>query len=273
MFDYFTIQTNDYDISSKSRSYQLLSQWRDDFVINFMDFYTMANQILIVEDDLEIVGLLEIHMKDLNAEVESVNDGLSALEKAQNKDYDLILLDLSIPKLNGVEVCRELRKTKNTPIIMVTARTEEIDKVLGLEIGADDYITKPFSIRELKARAKAVMRRSDAAKQASGDSKSSELDFGELKINVEMRRVTLEGKKVELSPKEFDLLVLLANYPGRSYSRSELLDVIWGYNFSGYEHTVNSHINRLRAKIEPDMSNPIYILTTWGIGYRFNEEI
>lgn len=232
----------------------------------------MENQILIVEDDLDIVDLLEIHMKDLNAQVESVNDGESALVKAKEKDYDLILLDLSIPKINGVEVCREIRKTKNTPIIMVTARTEEIDKVLGLEIGADDYITKPFSIRELKARAKAVMRRSEATKEIDVKSKSKEMDFGDLKLNVELRRVTLFDQKVDLSPKEFDLLVLLASHPGRSYSRSELLDVIWGYNFSGYEHTVNSHINRLRAKIEPDMSHPTYVLTTWGIGYRFNEE-
>ena len=231
----------------------------------------MENRILIVEDDLEIVGLLEIHMKDLNATVDSVNDGRAALEKALAIDYDLILLDLSIPIINGVEVCRELRKTKDTPVIMVTAKSEEIDKVLGLEIGADDYITKPFSIRELKARAKAVMRRSE--KSAANSSAQSEMDFGDLKINVEMRRVTLDGHKVELSPKEFELLVLLAGHPGRSYSRSELLDVIWGYNFSGYEHTVNSHVNRLRAKIEPDMSHPIYILTTWGIGYRFNEEI
>ncbi|PPK96189.1 MULTISPECIES: response regulator transcription factor [Nonlabens] len=231
----------------------------------------MENRILIVEDDLEIVGLLEIHMKDLNATVDSVNDGRSALEKALAIDYDLILLDLSIPIINGVEVCRELRKTKDTPVIMVTAKSEEIDKVLGLEIGADDYITKPFSIRELKARAKAVMRRSE--KSAVNSAGESDMDFGDLKINVEMRRVTLDGHKVELSPKEFELLVLLAGHPGRSYSRSELLDVIWGYNFSGYEHTVNSHVNRLRAKIEPDMSHPIYILTTWGIGYRFNEEI
>lgn len=231
----------------------------------------MENRILIVEDDLEIVGLLEIHMKDLNATVDSVNDGRAALEKALAIDYDLILLDLSIPIINGIEVCRELRKTKDTPVIMVTAKSEEIDKVLGLEIGADDYITKPFSIRELKARAKAVMRRSE--KSAANSSGQSEMDFGDLKINVEMRRVTLDGHKVELSPKEFELLVLLASHPGRSYSRSELLDVIWGYNFSGYEHTVNSHVNRLRAKIEPDMSHPIYILTTWGIGYRFNEEI
>ncbi|WP_298955582.1 response regulator transcription factor [uncultured Nonlabens sp.] len=231
----------------------------------------MENRILIVEDDLEIVGLLEIHMKDLNATVDSVNDGRSGLEKALAIDYDLILLDLSIPIINGVEVCRELRKTKNTPVIMVTAKSEEIDKVLGLEIGADDYITKPFSIRELKARAKAVMRRSE--KSAVSSTGELDMDFGDLKINVEMRRVTLDGHKVELSPKEFELLVLLAGHPGRSYTRSELLDVIWGYNFSGYEHTVNSHVNRLRAKIEPDMSHPIYILTTWGIGYRFNEEI
>ncbi|WP_317126905.1 response regulator transcription factor [Nonlabens xiamenensis] len=224
-----------------------------------------------MEDDLDIVDLLEIHMKDLNADVESVNDGKSALDKALSNDYDLILLDLSIPEINGVEVCRELRKKKDTPVIMVTAKSEEIDKVLGLEIGADDYITKPFSIRELKARAKAVMRRSE--KKTTGSSDHSQLDFGDLKINVEMRRVTLNDKKIELSPKEFDLLVLLGTHPGRSYSRSEMLDIIWGYNFSGYEHTVNSHVNRLRAKIEPDMSHPIYILTTWGIGYRFNEEI
>lgn len=232
----------------------------------------MENQILIVEDDLDIVELLEIHMKDLNAHVESVYDGATAIDKALETDYSLILLDLSIPKINGIEVCKEIRKTKNTPIIMVTARTEEIDKVLGLEIGADDYITKPFSIRELKARAKAVMRRSEVSKSEGVGTQSKLMDFGDLTINIELRKVTLFDKKVDLSPKEFDLLVLLASHPGRSYSRSELLDVIWGYNFSGYEHTVNSHINRLRAKIEPDMSSPTYILTTWGIGYRFNEE-
>jgi DNA-binding response OmpR family regulator len=175
--------------------------------------------------------------------------------------------------MNGVEVCKALRRSKNTPIIMVTAKTEEIDKVLGLEIGADDYITKPFSIRELKARAKAVMRRSDTASAPSEKAQRQEMSFTDLSINVEMRKVLVLGKKVELSPKEFDLIVLLASHPGRSYSRSELLDVVWGYNFSGYEHTVNSHMNRLRAKIEPDMSHPLYLLTTWGIGYRFNEEV
>lgn len=202
-----------------------------------------------------------------------VADGLVGLRLAQENDYCLILLDISIPSMNGVEVCKALRRSKNTPIIMVTAKTEEIDKVLGLEIGADDYITKPFSIRELKARAKAVMRRSDTASAPSEKAQRQEMSFTDLSINVEMRKVLVLGKKVELSPKEFDLLVLLASHPGRSYSRSELLDVVWGYNFSGYEHTVNSHMNRLRAKIEPDMSHPLYLLTTSGIGYRFNEEV
>ncbi|GAK95377.1 alkaline phosphatase synthesis transcriptional regulatory protein PhoP [Nonlabens tegetincola] len=212
-------------------------------------------------------------MRDLNANVHVADNGRLGLKKAMEFDYDLILLDLSIPELSGIEVCKELRKTKNTPIIMVTAKSEEIDKVLGLEIGADDYITKPFSVRELKARAKAVMRRTDISNKKTENASSNEMVFGDLIINVEMRRVTLNGHKVELSPKEFDLLILLASHPGRSYSRSELLDVVWGYNFSGYEHTVNSHVNRLRAKIEPDMSNPLYVLTTWGIGYRFNEEV
>jgi len=233
----------------------------------------MGNRILIVEDDIDIADLLTIHMKDLNATVETVADGLVGLRLAQENDYCLILLDISIPSMNGVEVCKALRRSKNTPIIMVTAKTEEIDKVLGLEIGADDYITKPFSIRELKARAKAVMRRSDTASAPSEKAQRQEMSFTDLSINVEMRKVLVLGKKVELSPKEFDLLVLLASHPGRSYSRSELLDVVWGYNFSGYEHTVNSHMNRLRAKIEPDMSHPLYLLTTWGIGYRFNEEV
>lgn len=233
----------------------------------------MEYTILIVEDDIEIIDLLTIHMKDLNANVHVADNGRLGLKKAMEFDYDLILLDLSIPELSGIEVCKELRKTKNTPIIMVTAKSEEIDKVLGLEIGADDYITKPFSVRELKARAKAVMRRTDISNKKTENASSNEMVFGDLIINVEMRRVTLNGHKVELSPKEFDLLILLASHPGRSYSRSELLDVVWGYNFSGYEHTVNSHVNRLRAKIEPDMSNPLYVLTTWGIGYRFNEEV
>ncbi|MGB3152169.1 MAG: response regulator transcription factor, partial [Maribacter sp.] len=164
-----------------------------------------------------------------------------------------------------------LRSEKNTPVIMLTAKSEEIDRVLGLEIGADDYITKPFSIRELLARIKAVLRRS--MNKNLPEKNSSAITAEGLYIDIDKRKVVLEDKKVELSPKEFELLVLMASNPGRNYTRTELLNMIWGYNFEGYEHTVNSHINRLRAKIESDMTNPSYILTTWGVGYKFNEDI
>ena len=154
---------------------------------------------------------------------------------------------------------------------MLTAKSEEIDRVLGLEIGADDYMTKPFSIRELLARIKAVMRRTGT--KTANDSDSSSISAEGMHIDIDKRKVLLNDKRVELSPKEFELLVLMASNPGRNYTRTELLNIIWGYNFEGYEHTVNSHINRLRAKIESDMSNPLYILTTWGVGYKFNEDI
>ena len=154
---------------------------------------------------------------------------------------------------------------------MLTARTEEIDRVLGLEIGADDYISKPFSIRELLARIKAVIRRTNT--ESHNKSQTTAIKAEGLYIDVDKRRVSLADQKIDLSPKEFELLVLMASNPGRNYSRTELLDIIWGYNFDGYEHTVNSHINRLRAKIESDMANPIYILTSWGVGYKFNEDI
>lgn len=192
---------------------------------------------------------------------------------ALEKDYDLILLDLTLPSMDGVEICKRLRTQKATPVIMLTAKSEEIDRVLGLEIGADDYITKPFSIRELLARIKAVLRRTDNQKETVTEEESTAMSFEGLQIDVDKRKVLLHGKKVELSPKEFELLVLMASNPGRNYSRTELLNIIWGYNFDGYEHTVNSHINRLRAKIESDMAHPNYILTTWGVGYKFNEDI
>ena len=228
--------------------------------------------ILIIEDDLEIIKLLEIHLTDLIYSTSKATDGEVGLQMALQNDYDLILLDLTLPTLDGVEICKQLRKVKKTPIIMLTAKSEEIDRVLGLEIGADDYITKPFSIRELLARIKAVMRRTET-KPLIKDEISSAIRADGLLIDIDKRKVLLDNKKVELSPKEFELLVLMASNPGRNYSRSELLNIIWGYNFDGYEHTVNSHINRLRAKIESDMANPSYILTTWGVGYKFNEDI
>lgn len=228
-------------------------------------------KILIIEDDPEIIKILELHLADLSYQTSKAMDGAQGLKMALENDYDLVLLDLTLPTLDGVEICKKLRFAKNTPVIMLTAKSEEIDRVLGLEIGADDYITKPFSIRELLARIKAVLRRT--TNKNLKDKDSSAITAEGLYIDIDKRKVILDEKRVELSPKEFELLVLMASNPGRNYTRTELLNMIWGYNFEGYEHTVNSHINRLRAKIESDMTNPSYILTTWGVGYKFNEDI
>jgi len=230
-------------------------------------------RVLIVEDDLEIVHLLQIHLKDLGCEVLTETNGSAGFKKAISENPDLIILDVMIPEMDGIELCQKIRANSITsPIMMVTSRSEEIDKVLGLEVGADDYLTKPFSVREFNARVKAIFRRQKMDNlEHSMDNRT--LQFDTLLIDIEMRKVLLQGEKVELSPKEFELLVLLSSNPGKSYDRSKLLNLIWGYDFHGYEHTVNSHINRLRSKIEPDMGKPKYILTTWGIGYKFNEEL
>lgn len=232
---------------------------------------TMMKNILIIEDDPEIIKLLDIHLTDLIYTTSKAMDGEEGLNMALANDYDLILLDLTLPTMDGVEICKKLRAVKNTPIIMLTAKSEEIDRVLGLEIGADDYMTKPFSIRELLARIKAVLRRTEIKVEKKENTLA--INAENLTINIEKRKVLLDSRKIELSPKEFELLVLMASNPGRNYTRSELLNMIWGYNFEGYEHTVNSHINRLRAKIESDMANPNFILTTWGVGYKFNEDV
>ena len=230
-------------------------------------------KVLIIEDDIEIVNLLEIHLKDIDCEVIKTYNGKEGLYVALNEEPDLIILDISMPEMNGIEVCKEIRKKKSTPIIMLTAKVEEIDRVLGLEIGADDYITKPFSIREFIARVKAIFRRTKMDRESMEDTTTTELKFTNLHIDINKRKVVQNDIKIELSPKEFELLVLMASNPGKNYSRSNLLTIIWGYDFEGYEHTVNSHINRLRAKIEPEMANPTYIITTWGVGYKFNEDV
>jgi two-component system alkaline phosphatase synthesis response regulator PhoP len=228
-------------------------------------------RILIIEDDKKIVDLIEIHISDLGYKVDTANDGLSGLTRATSRTYGLIILDLMLPGMDGIEVCRNFRiKDKHTPILMLTAKSEEFDKVLGLEIGADDYITKPFSVRELTARVKAILRRVEVDKKKSEDEiDNPDLDFGSLKIDINKHQVIHEGKAVELTAKEFDLLVLFAKHPGRIYNREILLDLIWGHHYNGYEHTVNSHINRLRNKIEKDPTNPKFIKTLWGVGYRF----
>ncbi len=229
-------------------------------------------KVLVIEDDKSIVDLLEIHLKDLNCEVTTVQDGSEGLKTATTKTFDLIVLDIMLPNVNGFDICKEVRKNNiYTPILMLTSKSEEVDKVLGLEIGADDYLTKPFSIREFIARVKAILRRVESIQNEIGS--DSNIAAGELAIEVSKRKVTLDGNRIELTPKEFDLLHLLASHPGKTYTREQLLNILWGYQYNGYEHTVNSHINRLRSKIEPDISNPKYILTSWGVGYRFNEEI
>ncbi|MDC6365772.1 MULTISPECIES: response regulator transcription factor [Flavobacteriaceae] len=232
-------------------------------------------KVLIVEDDLEIIRLLEIHLKDLGCSVLTADRGDVGLQKAINEYPDLIILDVMLPGMDGIEICQKIRaRDIKSPIMMLTARSEEIDKVLGLEVGADDYLTKPFSVREFIARVKAIFRRQKMdIPEPTTDKNPKLMEFDILSIDIDMRKVLLDGKKIELSPKEFELLVLLSTNPGKSYDRSKLLNMIWGYDFKGYEHTVNSHINRLRSKIEPDMSNPKFILTTWGVGYKFNEEL
>lgn len=230
-------------------------------------------KVLIVEDDKEIINLIEIHLRDIDCEVIRAYNGRDGLNLALTENPDLVILDISMPEMDGIEVCREIRAKQSTPIIMLTAKTEEIDRVLGLEIGADDYITKPFSIREFIARVKAIFRRVKMYTEELEYNSKAVLKFTNLTIDVDKRRVIQNDRRVDLSPKEFELLTLMACNPGKNYSRSKLLSLIWGYDFEGYEHTVNSHINRLRAKIEPEMANPIYIITTWGVGYKFNEEI
>jgi DNA-binding response OmpR family regulator len=230
------------------------------------------NKVLIIEDDKSIVELLDIHLQDLCCEVRSSGNGAEALKIATDEKFDLIILDLMLPGLNGMEVCRRVRaRDRNTPIMILSAKSEEIDKVLGLETGADDYLTKPFSVREFIARVKVIFRRSETP--SNDKSANGTLKFGGLEIDTDLRKVTLDNVRIDLSPKEFELITLLASNPGKSYNRKRLLNLVWGYDFEGYEHTVNSHINRLRGKIEKDISNPKYILTTWGVGYRFNEEL
>lgn len=232
----------------------------------------MPRKILVIEDDQDIARLVELHLKDLGCEVHLAHDGITGLERGLSRPYDLIILDLMLPGVDGLELCRRLRTKPNyTPILMLTARSSELDRVLGLEIGADDYITKPFSIRELLARVKALFRRVESLGSQASPGVQKTIRAGDLVIDTEKRKVTLHGKMVDLTAKEFDLLLQFAQHPGRVYTRSQLLDLVWGYGHEGYEHTVNSHINRLRAKIEKDPARPRYVLTVWGVGYKFSD--
>jgi DNA-binding response OmpR family regulator len=230
----------------------------------------MAKRILVVEDDTDIAQLLSIHLNDIAFEVDVVDNGPDGLNRASNHHYDLMVLDIMLPGMDGLEVCRRLRQHNiHIPVLMLTAKSSELDRVLGLELGADDYLTKPFSIQELQARVKAILRRIELVGQAHEQAEQSIIDINGLHIDINRREVRIHDRKVELTAKEFDLLLHFARHPGRVYSRAQLLDSVWGYGHDGYEHTVNSHINRLRKKIEVDPERSEYIQTVWGVGYRF----
>ena len=235
----------------------------------------MTRRVLVVEDDPDIGRLVTLQLAELDCESRLIADGVTALAEAEAGNYDLVILDLMLPRMDGLQICRRLRThPRYTPILMLTAKSAELDRVLGLELGADDYLTKPFSMLELAARVKAVFRRADhqqAAAAAPTEASQQVIEAEGLRIDLQRHEALVDGKPVELTAKEFELLVYFARSPGRVYTRAQLLDQVWGYSHSGYEHTVNSHINRLRNKIERDPGNPDYIQTVWGVGYKFSD--
>jgi DNA-binding response OmpR family regulator len=228
--------------------------------------------VLVIEDQQDIAHLVRLHLQDLPCKVELAFDGPSGLAAFEKKSFDLVVLDLMLPGMDGLELCRRLRaRSVYTPIMMLTAKAAELDRVLGLEIGADDYLTKPFSIRELVARVKALFRRIEHLENVTAAQPDETIECGELVVEVAKRDVRLSGAPVALTSKEFDLLLHFLRNPGRVYSRLQLLDAVWGYGYDGYEHNVNCHINRLRAKIEKDQARPQIILTVRGVGYKLGE--
>ncbi|MFI3135756.1 MAG: response regulator transcription factor [Methylococcaceae bacterium] len=229
-----------------------------------------SKHILVIEDDPDIAQALELFLADEGYKVELATSGESGLAKLAVKPYDLLILDMMLPGIDGLEVCRRLRaQPAYTPIIIVSSRSAEAHRIVGLEMGADDYINKPFSLLELAARVKALIRRVEALKQAQPSSTALAIVTGCLRIDPLTHAVSLEGQALELTAREFDLLYFFAKHPGRIFTRLELLNQVWGYSHDGYEHTVNSTINRLRAKMEADSANPKHILTVWGVGYKF----
>ncbi|MCG8383724.1 MAG: response regulator transcription factor [Gammaproteobacteria bacterium] len=241
-----------------------MNQWTHDSM-------QASKRFLVIEDEQDIAELIALHLTDLNAEVTQIHNGSEGLDLALARSWDAIILDLRLPGMDGIDVCRSIRNQgRSIPIIMLTARSTELNRVLGLEIGADDYLTKPFSSLELQARVKALLRRSSVAQQSlSKTDAETHIVHGSLEINKKNRIASLNNQTLELTATEFELLCFFAEHPNVVFKRSELLDRVWGYHHQGYEHTVNSHINRLRSKLEVDPSSPQYIHTVWGVGYRF----
>jgi len=223
--------------------------------------------ILLVDDELKIVKTVRAYLENAGFRVVTAGDGQAALTAYRHEKPALVVLDLGLPGLDGLDVARTLRKDSNVPLIMLTARVDETDRLIGLELGADDYVTKPFSPREVVARVRAVLRRAGAEREPA----ALPIVAGEVTIDLERRQVTVGERTVELTPTEFDLLVVLARHPGRVFTRLELLDRVQGYAFEGYERTVDAHVKNLRQKIEPDPRQPRYLLTVFGVGYKFGE--
>ena len=228
-----------------------------------------ARDVLLIEDDVDIASLLTLHLEDLGCTVTAVTDGAVGLTAARDQGpWNLIVLDLELPNVDGLEICRQIRGTAGyTPVLMLTARASEQDRVLGLETGADDYLTKPFSVAEFAARVKAILRRVERLSR-SEVVEFQRLRVGDLQVDLTRRVATRGGLSLDLTAKEFDLLAHLVRHPAQVFTRAQLLDQVWGTTHDTFEHTVNSHINRLRAKLEPDATNPRYIVTVWGVGYR-----
>lgn len=228
-------------------------------------------RILVVEDDADIARLLEMHLRDLGCDVAIARDGDVGLNRALQNNLDLIVLDRNLPEVDGLDICRQVREQMREyiPILMLTCRSSEADRVSGLESGADDYMVKPFSVNEFVARVKAIFRRTEALQAAPAEARV--IRMGGLVVECEKRKAVLDGAPLSLTVKEFDLLELFASHPGQVFTRLDLLRTVWGEGYEGYEHTVNTHINRLRTKLEADTANPKYLLTVWGIGYRFAE--
>jgi DNA-binding response OmpR family regulator len=229
----------------------------------------LPKRVLIVEDDMPIADLLRLHLQDEGYQVTHCADGNQGLAQLRNGGWDALILDLMLPGVDGLEICRQARAMKTyTPIIITSARSSEVHRILGLELGADDYLAKPFSVLELVARVKALLRRADAmAKNQRNEGGALELNG--VRLDPVTRQAAVEGRPLDLTPREFDLLYFFVKHPEKVFSRLDLLNQVWGYQHDGYEHTVNTHINRLRAKIEPDPAEPTRILTVWGKGYRF----
>jgi len=240
---------------------------------SFVDSGDRKVSLLVVEDDENISTAISEYFSRAGYNVKTVEDGLAGVKAALDERPDAVVLDLMLPKMDGLAVCKELReKISYLPILMLTAKDDVVDKVLGLEMGADDYITKPFSLRELEARIKTVLRRTHNAGGSDGLKNEAPIVRGKLRIDAEKREVAIGERQVELTPKEFDLLKLFASNPGRVFPRKYLLEKIWDYSYEGYDRTIDSHINRLRAKIEDNPENPQMVLTVWGIGYKFSDE-